>query len=114
MTPVRKLEPKFEAPVLIFEFLQYAFGFGDAKTKDHSVFSFMPVGQPCNGFKHALARFYTSIIYKFGAKFQTFDPFRYRDIVKNALLSGPTTVIPNIIFPSEIHISIRTRSGSLT
>ncbi|XP_008781601.1 E3 ubiquitin-protein ligase RGLG3-like isoform X2 [Phoenix dactylifera] len=33
------------------------FGFGDASTHDHSVFSFYPDCHPCNGFEEALARY---------------------------------------------------------
>lgn len=79
----------------------YAFGFGDAKSKDHSVFSFMPSGLPCMGFKQALARFS-----KNSKKFSDFESnlinFRYRDIVKNALLSGPTSYAPLIYKAIEL------------
>ncbi|XP_062148044.1 E3 ubiquitin-protein ligase RGLG3 [Alnus glutinosa] len=52
------------------------FGFGDATTHDQYVFSFYPNHQSCNGFEEALAR--------------------YRNIVPNLNLSGPTSFAPII------------------
>nr|XP_010930718.1 E3 ubiquitin-protein ligase RGLG3 [Elaeis guineensis]XP_010930719.1 E3 ubiquitin-protein ligase RGLG3 [Elaeis guineensis]XP_010930720.1 E3 ubiquitin-protein ligase RGLG3 [Elaeis guineensis]XP_019708404.1 E3 ubiquitin-protein ligase RGLG3 [Elaeis guineensis]XP_029122475.1 E3 ubiquitin-protein ligase RGLG3 [Elaeis guineensis] len=52
------------------------FGFGDASTHDHSVFSFYPDHHPCRGFEDALAR--------------------YREIVPYLNLSGPTSFAPVI------------------
>uniref|UniRef100_A0A2N9H2P1 VWFA domain-containing protein n=1 Tax=Fagus sylvatica TaxID=28930 RepID=A0A2N9H2P1_FAGSY len=52
------------------------FGFGDATTHDHSVFSFYPDPRVCHGFEEALAR--------------------YREIVPYLKLSGPTSFAPII------------------
>ncbi|XP_072980133.1 E3 ubiquitin-protein ligase RGLG3-like [Typha angustifolia] len=52
------------------------FGFGDASTHDHSVFSFYSDHRPCRGFEEALAR--------------------YRQIVPHLNLSGPTSFAPLI------------------
>ncbi|OAY65614.1 E3 ubiquitin-protein ligase RGLG1 [Ananas comosus] len=52
------------------------FGFGDASTHGHSVFSFFPDHRPCRGFEEALAR--------------------YRQIVPHLNLSGPTSFAPVI------------------
>ncbi|CAM0884847.1 unnamed protein product [Alopecurus aequalis] len=50
------------------------FGFGDASTKDHSVFSFYQENRPCRGFEEVLER--------------------YRQIVPHLNLSGPTSFAP--------------------
>ncbi|TVU36967.1 hypothetical protein EJB05_18927 [Eragrostis curvula] len=52
------------------------FGFGDASTHDHSVFSFYPDNRPCRGFEEVLVR--------------------YRQIVPHLNLSGPTSFAPLI------------------
>ncbi|KAI5083505.1 hypothetical protein GOP47_0003248 [Adiantum capillus-veneris] len=52
------------------------FGFGDATTGDHSVFSFHANGQPCHGFEEVLTR--------------------YKEIVPHLHLSGPTSFAPII------------------
>ncbi|XP_020586155.1 E3 ubiquitin-protein ligase RGLG5-like [Phalaenopsis equestris] len=52
------------------------FGFGDASTHDQEVFSFYPDGRPCDGFEEALQR--------------------YREIVSNLRLAGPTSFAPII------------------
>lgn len=52
------------------------FGFGDASTHDQEVFSFHPDGRPCAGFEEALGR--------------------YREIVPNLRLAGPTSFAPII------------------
>ncbi|XP_057957746.1 E3 ubiquitin-protein ligase RGLG3 isoform X2 [Malania oleifera] len=52
------------------------FGFGDASTNDHSVFSFYPEDRYCCGFEEALGR--------------------YREIVPHIKLSGPTSFAPII------------------
>lgn len=58
------------------------FGFGDASTHDLDVFSFYPDNRPCDGFEEALAR--------------------YREIVPNVGLSGPTSFAPIIETAIEI------------
>ncbi|KAG0483198.1 hypothetical protein HPP92_011282 [Vanilla planifolia] len=52
------------------------FGFGDASTHDQEVFNFYPDERPCNGFEEALQR--------------------YREIVPNLRLAGPTSFAPII------------------
>ncbi|XP_020684882.1 E3 ubiquitin-protein ligase RGLG2 isoform X1 [Dendrobium catenatum] len=52
------------------------FGFGDASTHDQEIFSFYPDGRPCDGFEEALRR--------------------YREIVPNLRLAGPTSFAPII------------------
>ncbi|VAH85743.1 unnamed protein product [Triticum turgidum subsp. durum] len=52
------------------------FGFGDASTHDHSVFSFYQENRPCRGFEEVLDR--------------------YRQIVPHLNLSGPTSFAPLI------------------
>ncbi|KAF8091468.1 hypothetical protein N665_0445s0053 [Sinapis alba] len=52
------------------------FGFGDASTHDQDVFSFYPEGRFCNGFEQVLAR--------------------YREIVPQLKLAGPTSFAPII------------------
>ncbi|XP_042375988.1 E3 ubiquitin-protein ligase RGLG3-like [Zingiber officinale] len=52
------------------------YGFGDASTRDHSVFSFYPDNHPCCGFEEVLSR--------------------YRKIVSHLNLSGPTSFAPII------------------
>ncbi|CAL9050553.1 unnamed protein product [Musa banksii] len=52
------------------------FGFGDASTHDQEVFSFYPDNRPCNGFEEALER--------------------YRELVPNLRLAGPTSFAPII------------------
>lgn len=52
------------------------FGFGDASTHDQEVFSFHPEQQSCNGFEEALDR--------------------YREIVPDLRLAGPTSFAPMI------------------
>ncbi|KAG8079132.1 hypothetical protein GUJ93_ZPchr0007g4460 [Zizania palustris] len=52
------------------------FGFGDASTHDHSVFSFYPENRSCHGFEEVLER--------------------YRKIVPHLNLSGPTSFAPLI------------------
>ncbi|KAG0475913.1 hypothetical protein HPP92_012754 [Vanilla planifolia] len=63
------------------------FGFGDASTHDQDVFSFFPDGRPCNGFSEALSR--------------------YREIVSQLRLAGPTSFAPII----EMAMSIVEQSG---
>ncbi|CAH2055384.1 unnamed protein product, partial [Thlaspi arvense] len=52
------------------------YGFGDASTHDQDVFSFYPEGRFCNGFEQVLAR--------------------YREIVPQLKLAGPTSFAPII------------------
>ncbi|CAH8385708.1 unnamed protein product [Eruca vesicaria subsp. sativa] len=52
------------------------FGFGDASTHDQDVFSFYPEGRFCNGFEQVLSR--------------------YREIVPQLKLAGPTSFAPII------------------
>ncbi|KAG7580227.1 Copine [Arabidopsis suecica] len=52
------------------------YGFGDATTHDQDVFSFYPEGRFCNGFEEVLAR--------------------YREIVPQLKLAGPTSFAPII------------------
>ncbi|XP_024318327.1 E3 ubiquitin-protein ligase RGLG2 isoform X2 [Brachypodium distachyon] len=52
------------------------FGFGDATTHDQQVFSFYPDNQPCDGFEQALGR--------------------YKEIVPQLRLAGPTSFAPMI------------------
>ncbi|KAF5944108.1 hypothetical protein HYC85_018185 [Camellia sinensis] len=52
------------------------YGFGDATTHDQEVFSFYPDDKPCNGFEEALSR--------------------YRELVPQICLSGPTSFAPMI------------------
>ncbi|KAK1406071.1 hypothetical protein QVD17_42268 [Tagetes erecta] len=63
------------------------FGFGDASTHDHSVFSFYPDSHSCQGFEDVLRR--------------------YREIVPQLKLSGPTSFAPII----ETAITIVEQSG---
>lgn len=63
------------------------FGFGDATTHDQSVFSFYPDNRPCDGFEQALDR--------------------YREIVPQLCLAGPTSFAPMI----ETAIGIVDSSG---
>ncbi|CAI9784000.1 unnamed protein product [Fraxinus pennsylvanica] len=63
------------------------FGFGDVTTHDRDVFSFYPNNKPCNGFEEVLSR--------------------YRDIVPNVKLAGPTSYAPII----ETAIGIVDQSG---
>ncbi|RCV31649.1 hypothetical protein SETIT_6G195000v2 [Setaria italica] len=63
------------------------FGFGDATTHDRSVFSFNHDNQPCDGFEQALSR--------------------YREIVPQLKLAGPTSFAPII----ETAIGIVDSSG---
>ncbi|KAA8537258.1 hypothetical protein F0562_027055 [Nyssa sinensis] len=63
------------------------YGFGDATTHDQEVFSFYPGDKPCNGFEEALAR--------------------YREIVPQIHLAGPTSFAPII----ETAIGIVDNSG---
>ncbi|KAL7088436.1 hypothetical protein ACP275_13G127100 [Erythranthe tilingii] len=63
------------------------FGFGDVSTNDQHVFSFYPDSRPCNGFEEALSR--------------------YREIVPNVQLSGPSSFAPII----ETAIGIVDQSG---
>ncbi|XP_010927540.1 E3 ubiquitin-protein ligase RGLG2 isoform X2 [Elaeis guineensis] len=63
------------------------FGFGDASTHDHDVFSFYPDERPCNGFPEALSR--------------------YREIVPHVQFSGPTSFAPMI----EMAMNIVAQSG---
>ncbi|XP_078167092.1 E3 ubiquitin-protein ligase RGLG3-like [Carex rostrata] len=65
------------------------FGFGDASTKDKDVFSFYPDGRACNGIAEVQAR--------------------YRELVPDKKLSGPTSFAPIINKAVDIVI----RSGSL-
>lgn len=58
------------------------FGFGDVSTHDEAVFSFYPNGQVCNGFKDLLSR--------------------YKEIVPNVRLSGPTSFAPIIRVAMDI------------
>ncbi|KAL9689929.1 hypothetical protein QQ045_010320 [Rhodiola kirilowii] len=52
------------------------YGFGDASTHDQEVFSFFPNERPCNGFEEVLSR--------------------YRELVPNVCLAGPTSFAPII------------------
>lgn len=63
------------------------FGFGDASTHDQDVFSFYPDERPCNGFSEALTR--------------------YREIVPQLRLAGPTSFSPII----EMAMTIVEQSG---
>ncbi|XP_038704854.1 E3 ubiquitin-protein ligase RGLG2-like isoform X2 [Tripterygium wilfordii] len=63
------------------------FGFGDATTHDQDVFSFYPDGGVCNGFEEVLTR--------------------YREIVPQLTLAGPTSFAPAI----ERAITIVEQSG---
>ncbi|KAF5187705.1 E3 ubiquitin-protein ligase rglg2 [Thalictrum thalictroides] len=63
------------------------FGFGDATTHDQDVFSFYPDGRHCNGFEEALTR--------------------YREIVPQLRLAGPTSFAPVI----EMAMTIVEESG---
>lgn len=63
------------------------FGFGDAKTHDQDVFSFYPNGSSCNGFEEVLSR--------------------YREILPNIKLAGPTSFAPII----EMAMTIVEQSG---
>ncbi|XP_020531222.1 E3 ubiquitin-protein ligase RGLG5 isoform X1 [Amborella trichopoda] len=63
------------------------FGFGDATTHDQDVFSFYPDERMCNGFEEALGR--------------------YREIVPNLRLAGPTSFAPII----ESAVNIVEKSG---
>ncbi|XP_043706402.1 E3 ubiquitin-protein ligase RGLG2-like isoform X2 [Telopea speciosissima] len=63
------------------------FGFGDASTHDQDVFSFYPDERPCDGFEEALAR--------------------YKEIVPNLRLAGPTSFAPII----EMAMTIVEQSG---
>ncbi|XP_059663784.1 E3 ubiquitin-protein ligase RGLG2-like isoform X2 [Cornus florida] len=63
------------------------YGFGDATTHDQDVFSFYPEDMPCNGFEEAL--------------------LRYREIVPQIRLAGPTSFAPMI----ETAIGIVDNSG---
>ncbi|XP_051119863.1 E3 ubiquitin-protein ligase RGLG2-like [Andrographis paniculata] len=58
------------------------FGFGDASTHDQDVFSFYPDGNFCNGFEEVLSR--------------------YREIVPNLRLAGPTSFAPIIEMATTI------------
>ncbi|PKA54634.1 E3 ubiquitin-protein ligase RGLG2 [Apostasia shenzhenica] len=63
------------------------FGFGDASTHDQDVFSFFPDERTCNGFPEALSR--------------------YREIVPQLRLAGPTSFAPII----EMAMTIVAQSG---
>ncbi|KAL7088435.1 hypothetical protein ACP275_13G127000 [Erythranthe tilingii] len=63
------------------------FGFGDVSTHDQDVFSFYQGNRPCNGFGEALSR--------------------YKEIVPNVRLAGPTSFAPII----ETAIGIVDQSG---
>ncbi|KAL9454720.1 hypothetical protein AB3S75_010180 [Citrus x aurantiifolia] len=63
------------------------YGFGDASTHDQDVFSFYSGGRFCNGFEEVLSR--------------------YREIVPNLKLAGPTSFAPVI----EMAMSIVEQSG---
>ncbi|RDX95206.1 E3 ubiquitin-protein ligase RGLG1, partial [Mucuna pruriens] len=63
------------------------FGFGDASTHDKDVFSFYPDERFCNGFEEVLSR--------------------YREIVPNLRLAGPTSFAPII----EMAMTIVAQSG---
>ncbi|KAK9104302.1 hypothetical protein Scep_021146 [Stephania cephalantha] len=63
------------------------FGFGDASTHDQDVFSFYPDERPCDGFEEAL--------------------IRYREIVPQLRLAGPTSFAPII----EMAMTIVQQSG---
>ncbi|XP_072970848.1 E3 ubiquitin-protein ligase RGLG2-like [Typha angustifolia] len=63
------------------------YGFGDASTHDQDVFSFRPDGRPCNGFSEALTR--------------------YRELIPQLHLSGPTSFAPII----EMAMTIVEQSG---
>ncbi|KAF8031550.1 hypothetical protein BT93_D0690 [Corymbia citriodora subsp. variegata] len=58
------------------------YGFGDATTHDQEVFSFYPDSRPCEGFEEVLSR--------------------YRDLVPDVKLSGPTSFAPIIETAIEI------------
>nr|XP_043605919.1 E3 ubiquitin-protein ligase RGLG2-like [Erigeron canadensis]XP_043605920.1 E3 ubiquitin-protein ligase RGLG2-like [Erigeron canadensis] len=63
------------------------FGFGDASTHDQEVFSFLPHGKFCDGFEEVLTR--------------------YRELVPQLRLAGPTSFAPVI----EMAITIVEQSG---
>ncbi|CAJ2666032.1 unnamed protein product [Trifolium pratense] len=63
------------------------FGFGDASTHDQDVFSFYPDERICNGFEEVLSR--------------------YREIVPNIRLAGPTSFAPIV----EMAMTIVEQSG---
>ncbi|KAF5207926.1 E3 ubiquitin-protein ligase rglg5 [Thalictrum thalictroides] len=63
------------------------YGFGDATTHDKDVFSFYPDDRPCNGFEEAL--------------------MRYRELVPQLRLAGPTSFAPVI----EMAMGIVENSG---
>ncbi|XP_075501169.1 E3 ubiquitin-protein ligase RGLG2-like [Primulina tabacum] len=63
------------------------FGFGDASTHDQDVFSFYPEERPCSGFEEVLSR--------------------YREIIPNSKLAGPTSFTPII----EMAMTIVEQSG---
>ncbi|XP_061343018.1 E3 ubiquitin-protein ligase RGLG2-like [Gastrolobium bilobum] len=63
------------------------FGFGDASTHDQDVFSFYPDERYCNGFEEVLSR--------------------YREIIPNIRLAGPTSFAPII----EMAMTIVEQSG---
>ncbi|XP_074591308.1 E3 ubiquitin-protein ligase RGLG2-like [Curcuma longa] len=63
------------------------FGFGDASTHDQEIFSFYPDNRPCEGFEEALER--------------------YKELVPNLRLAGPTSFAPII----ETAIGIVDNSG---
>ncbi|KAL2335250.1 hypothetical protein Fmac_016463 [Flemingia macrophylla] len=63
------------------------FGFGDASTHDQDVFSFYPDERVCNGFEEVLGR--------------------YREIVPNIRLAGPTSFAPIV----EMAMTIVEQSG---
>ncbi|KAE8883515.1 hypothetical protein PF005_g117 [Phytophthora fragariae] len=54
----------------------HAFGFGDARTADRCVFTFLPDGSPCRGVDHVLAQ--------------------YKEIAPELVLGGPTNFAPMI------------------
>ncbi|KAH9293536.1 hypothetical protein KI387_041259, partial [Taxus chinensis] len=78
------------------------FGFGDASTHDHSVFSFFPDFRPCHGFEETL--------------------MRYREIVPHLRLAGPTSFAPiinmatNIVEKSggQYHVLVIIADGQVT
>ncbi|XAR48122.1 hypothetical protein NMG60_11030839 [Bertholletia excelsa] len=78
------------------------FGFGDASTHDQDVFSFYPDARSCNGFEEVLSR--------------------YREIVPNLRLAGPTSFAPviemamNIVEESggQYHVLVIIADGQVT
>ncbi|CAI8594818.1 unnamed protein product [Vicia faba] len=87
--PMNKQYPLLEKTLVVFveDNLIPCFGFGDASTHDQDVFSFYPDERFCNGFEEILSR--------------------YREIVPNIRLAGPTSFAPVV----EMAMAIVEQSG---